>query len=680
MTCTDGTCSPGGTSGITCGTGGWNGPKPGDPDNNSVLSATPAYGGIDLSWTLPTTNSHAVSYINIFRGNTDNPDLAVRRDSWSGTYYFDKIPSSEIREYFYWIQIVSINGTYGEWIGPVSAIPLASISEIITELTGRINEGVLSESLKAKLGEITLLQTELDDEINARLTGNAAVAEALSMVQSETAQALTYFNEEITQRRTADEALLNSVNTLAVGMGDNTAAINNEALLRAEGDSAVALQISTVQATLNDQIVGVETTMGAAIQDLEQTTDALGALYTVKLTADGLVGGFGVYNDGTTVQAGFDVDTFWVGRNTGNTLKPFVVDGDQVFLSNTVVPTIQSTNYEPGVSGWKIRKDGPAEFQDVIIRGTGVFGGELNAATGTFSGELNAATGTFAGAMMAGTVDLSMLMGETHIFSTPGTYTLAVPAGKESVRLTVVGAGGGGGSGGGGGHGYGGGGGGAGQSVTGIYNNISGTLTIVVGAGGLGGTGSGALGEGADGMAGESSSVTGYLSASGGTGGGSGKLLWRYYDHPILGWRWGWTPPENAGGTLSGGNGGLPTSYSNDANQTMYRGGTGGMGGSSGYGSAGTQGQGADSAAARFGTSSTPGGNGGVGCGGGGGGGGEPTYSPYGSSGGNGGNGKVIVEFYNPNAVVLQTTFNDMLVKYNQLCSASGRSDLQFNT
>lgn len=397
MACTDGSCST--STGITCGTGGWNGPKPGDPDNNSVLSATPAFGGIDVTWTYPATNPYAVSHINLYRGNTDNPDLAVRREIVTGTFYYDKIPSSEIREYFYWIQIVSTNGTYGEWIGPVSAVPKASISEIIQELTGRINEGVLAESLRDKLGEITLLRTSLDDEINSRLTGNAALAEALTAVQSETAQAVTYLNQEITQRAAGDEALLDSVNVLAVGVGDNTAAIVNEALARATDMSAVSTQISTVQTTLNNQIVGVETTMGAAIQDLEQTTDALGALYTVKLNANGLAGGFGVHNDGSTVQAGFDVDTFWIGRSAMDQLKPFVIDGNQVFLSNTVVPTIQSTNYVPGVSGWKIRKEGPAEFQDVIIRGTGTFGGSLNAATGTFAGSLSAATGTFSGSL-----------------------------------------------------------------------------------------------------------------------------------------------------------------------------------------------------------------------------------------------------------------------------------------
>lgn len=37
---------------------------------------------------------------------------------------------------------------------------------------------------------------------------------------------------------------------------------------------------------------------------------------------------------------------------------------------NLVVPSIQSPNYSAGVSGWQIAKDGSAEFNDMVMRGT----------------------------------------------------------------------------------------------------------------------------------------------------------------------------------------------------------------------------------------------------------------------------------------------------------------------
>ena len=585
MSCTD----------IVCGTGGWSGPKPGDPDNNSVLSAVPAYGGVDLSWTYPATNSFAVSYVNIFRGLTDNPDLAVRRQRTSGDFYFDKEDSPGIQEYFYWIQFVSINGTYADWIGPVSCTPLASIDEVLTQLSGKINEGVLSQSLKDEFGKITLLKTELDAEIAARLSGNTAMADALSAVQSETAQALTLLSSEITQRTTADESLLDSVNVLAVGMGDNAAAIANEALARATDMSAVATQISTVQTTLNGQIAGVETTMGAAIQDMEQTKDKLNSLYTVKLTADGLAGGFGLVNDGSSVQAGFDVDTFWVGRTQADKLKPFIIDGDTVFLSNAVVPTIQSNNYEPGVSGWKIRKDGPAEFQDVIIRGGGTFSGELLAATGTFSGSINAASGYFGGIVDAASVMSALANSTNYSFSTPGNYVQPIPTGltADTVRVRIIGGSGGGGGGGGsqkimmgyslitamGGAG-GKGGGGAIIDYTLPYSTLAGsTVTVTVGRGGAGGAGAVegtfSAGSGQSGTSSSVSSVGSAVGGGGGGGGGEGYFTTGSADESV--------PVQGANGSTAGnGNGGLGGSAV-EPSYTGYKGGTSGQAGTGGY-------------------------------------------------------------------------------------------------
>ena len=639
MSCTD----------LVCGTGGFNGPKPGDPDNNSVLSATPAYGGVDLTWTYPLVNPFAVSHVNVFRGTTDNPDLAVRRNIASGTYYYDKIPSDEIREYFYWIQFVSSNGTYADWIGPVSATPKASISEVLAQLSGKINESVLSQALQDKLGEITLLKTSLDAEINARLLGGAAMAEALTAVQSETAQALTFFSDEITQRTTADEALLNSVNVLAVGMGDNAAAIANEAMVRATDMSAVATQISTVQTTLNGQIVGVETTMGAAVQNLEQTADALGAQYTVKLTADGLVGGFGAYNDGTTVQAGFDVDTFWVGRTQADKLKPFVVDGDTVFLSNTVVPTIESNNYEAGVSGWKIRKEGPAEFQEVIVRGhvdalSGTFAGALSGATGTFAGALTAATGSFAGELMAGTVDMTKLIGVTNYYG-PGTYTLTVPDSMTSLRVTLIGGGGGGGgsvrppnvnnytynAGTGGGSG--------GITVV-TFNGLTpgATYILTVGSGGTAG------GLEVSGGFGGSTSITGLTSVTGGAGGGAGFTSNSFELNPGGA---GGSPGGTAGGSMS-------RVYYPDL-YFVASSVTGGAGGSTVYGSGGT------CPKANYPRSTLSGdvvsANGGSGSGYGSGGAGGAGYG----SGGTGAPGRAIIEFFNPSGVVVRAEWNNLI-------------------
>jgi hypothetical protein len=66
-------------------------------------------------------------------------------------------------------------------------------------------------------------------------------------------------------------------------------------------------------------------------------------LYTAKLSVNGLIGGFGVYNDGTTVQAGFDVDEFWVGKTQANKRKPFIISGGVTYIDEAAIEKLTFT-------------------------------------------------------------------------------------------------------------------------------------------------------------------------------------------------------------------------------------------------------------------------------------------------------------------------------------------------
>jgi len=81
--------------------------------------------------------------------------------------------------------------------------------------------------------------------------------------------------------------------------------------------------------------------------------DGFKALYTVKLnvTSDGkqVVGGFGLYG-GTTIEAGFDVDTFWVGRSstsgTNVIIKPFIIDNNIVYINNAMIHNLTASQID----------------------------------------------------------------------------------------------------------------------------------------------------------------------------------------------------------------------------------------------------------------------------------------------------------------------------------------------
>lgn len=327
-------------SGHVCGTGVWSGPLPGDPDTNAILTATPAFGGIDVTWTAAITNAHAVAHTYLYRSTTADFATSVRIALVGGTHFYDKLENQ--LTYYYWIQVVSINGTVGQVIGPAFAVPRLSIDATIEALTGRIDNGVLAQSLKSEIDRISLIDGDLFQEIQDRIAANELLGAAIQIAQTDASQAVSLLNEEITQRTTAYNVLLQSLNTMAGQVNDNQAAIQNEATLRISNDEALAQQITNVQSAVGDDLAAVQTTLQTNIDTVNGKVTDIGALYTAKVKVNGLIGGFAVYNDGTEVQAGFDVDTFWVGRTGPDKKKPFIIDSDtgETYIDKAVIPTL----------------------------------------------------------------------------------------------------------------------------------------------------------------------------------------------------------------------------------------------------------------------------------------------------------------------------------------------------
>lgn len=415
-----------------CGISG-SGVNPGDPDNNSVLSATPAYGGIDINWSMPTLNPFAVSHTKVFRSLSSDFFSAAPLIVSAGNFYFDRVGPGV--RYYYWIQIVSINGTHGAEIGPASAIAMDTIEKTIQDLTGRIDRGVLAQSLKTDIDKITLNYDELVGEIAERIAGNAALSAALAAVQSGAAQSLALLNTEITTRMNGQDALAQQIVTIAAVNANNAAAILEEKSARVTADSAMATTVGEVLVASQDASAGVRDIntskigysalatgagtpddgdnatiiypdsvypasifpeysvnrkriidkegvtnwndlpvstgkklvwitgfpMASAVKQVG-VTDADGneasleqamttqkdlngnfkGLYTAKVSVtnsgETIIGGFGIYGDTAGVEAGFDVDRFWVGRtDLAQKTKPFIIDNGVVYINDAAI-------------------------------------------------------------------------------------------------------------------------------------------------------------------------------------------------------------------------------------------------------------------------------------------------------------------------------------------------------
>jgi hypothetical protein len=267
----------------TCGVGGWGGPLPGDPDNNSILTATPAFGGIDVSWTYPASNPEAVAYVQLYRGLSSIFANAILLATVGGNFFYDKSTSSQLIEYFYWIKIVSVNGTVGALIGPASAIAKPPIADVIEGLTGRIDSGLLAQDLKSEIDKITLNYTDLLNEVDSRIAANTALSAALAQVQSGVVQTLAFINEEITQRQEGDSSVVTQVNTIAAANANNLALIQQEQVARVDGDSANAALYTTLNSQVNNPTTGLPATRATLTNDYYTKADTNSAISSATL-------------------------------------------------------------------------------------------------------------------------------------------------------------------------------------------------------------------------------------------------------------------------------------------------------------------------------------------------------------------------------------------------------------
>jgi hypothetical protein len=350
---------------------------------------------------------------------------------------------------------------------------------------------------------------------------------------------------------------------------------------------------------------------------LSSTVSGLSAAYTIKVQENGTYAAMQLGSNTTTGSSViFACDKFEITKADGTGATPIFAVGTVNGLSAV------------GINGQLIVDGSVTARQingtDLHITGNGQFSGNLTAASGYFSGDITGSTGTFNGMLSAGV--LGKVVNGTQYY-TAGTYTIVVPVGFTSLRATLLGGGGGGGPGSDYSRTGAGSGGGAGEKVTAVFNNLTdgATYTLTVGAGGMG-----SLNyvdypntySDVPGQSGGATSITGLLTAAGGTGGHS--------------------PFSATSGSIGG--------------QLSIDGYIGGVGGSSAYG---TGGVGINNSIQVLDHIILYGGNGtnatGYGSGGGGGGGSCRGV------GGNGTEGRAIIEFFNPNGVVLRNEYSNLI-------------------
>jgi hypothetical protein len=284
------------SQGMVCGTGLSNQPQPGDPSNTSILTATSGFGGINVSWTFPEINPHAVAHTILYRSTSSNFATAIELIISSGNYYFDESTVENPPTYYYWIVIVSVNGTYGALIGPASATAKGMISAIMEGLTAQIDSGVLAQALRAKieviakLDRLSALENSLINEISDRNFDANILAQAYNTLQANLDSATALLATEVVTRSTAASNLAQSViNESEARVAADTA----EASLRVAGMAARSAEIAAEALTRADAILAEATARTSAITveaSARSTGDANLATQITTLSASQVAG------------------------------------------------------------------------------------------------------------------------------------------------------------------------------------------------------------------------------------------------------------------------------------------------------------------------------------------------------------------------------------------------------
>lgn len=236
-----------------CGTGNGNFPQPGDPDMGSaIVTVSPGYGGLFVSWTQPSDLAWAVAYTDIFRNTVNDVNTAQKLVRSAGDMIFDQ--SNVVAEvtYYYWVRFTSVNGTVGEFNGPGSGSMRPLVDDMLDKLTGQVRDSQLYADLKTSLAGITTNQLAIAQEISDRVTADSLAASSLADVISDLDDVATAIQTEIINRVDGQSALAGQISTVVATSNGNTAAIAAETQTRVDEDEALSLRIDLLDTALDD--------------------------------------------------------------------------------------------------------------------------------------------------------------------------------------------------------------------------------------------------------------------------------------------------------------------------------------------------------------------------------------------------------------------------------------------
>jgi len=392
------------------------------PPQANELFAEKTINTIFLSWNIPSYRNHSIS--QVWRSENDNVGDAILIGQSTTNQFVDNV-TPDI-EFYYWIRLVSkadIQGAYS--LEPVSVTAELDPKFVISAIEGEIGNSSLNVELGNRINQLeTDTQKILQQDLGSTIAQETVIREQVEGGLLSQYTVKIDDNGAVSGFGLASQNVAGSVESAFIIRADRFAVVQPTSTSTTLTDTPASASIpftvdSDGRTIIKSGVIGSASISSANIENLA----------TYKLTAglaeaSNFQGGQGHFNelsaggsrsftyntdaDGnkTSVSgitdasmfiggtyARFNTDYFKISVPVGNSFTnytPFFVSGSGVFISSAFIQDasitnakigndIQSTNYSAGNSGWRINKNGFAEFTSVTLNGGSQNGGTLTA-------------------------------------------------------------------------------------------------------------------------------------------------------------------------------------------------------------------------------------------------------------------------------------------------------------
>lgn len=394
------------------------------------LRAEGAYSIINLSWEYPKYKNHA--YTEIYRSTDDSLGTAQFIGTSIAALYSDPVGTEQ--KYYYWVRNVSMANVTSAWNNTAGTVAETAVD--VAKRIAAVEAEILSDPLTQELSDkITLLENRNDSFISElrQVSANTASLNSQVVAQDNNNRAAIQVQQKVTAGLSAQYTVKVDVNGHVAGFGLASQVVNDTPtsafIIRADKFAIVdpastsnSLTYTPSADTVPFSVVNGQTYIKAAfIQDATITNAKIQSVDADKITAGTITAAVDlrapVVRSGTVIpgQSGFylgqysGVNRFYVGNgSTGISGRSLEFDGTNTIVrgdiyayggtiggNNITSSYIQSTNYVPNSSGWRLDSNGN------LFANNGTFRGDISGASGTFSGGLSSSSGSIGGVLIS---------------------------------------------------------------------------------------------------------------------------------------------------------------------------------------------------------------------------------------------------------------------------------------